>query len=128
MHLDSFQIYVGVMHKLLFCTCWDWPQIVIAWHSCILVFAVWVIREIDELGNQVGYSSFDLKCDPKWCQVFIFIIGQKGCYSSVDNEYCRIKAINFVYTCVVCLHTNIINFLLQYNYNHIQENVGKLWL
>jgi hypothetical protein len=39
-------------------------------------------------------------------QGFIFIISKKGCYSSVGNEYCRVKAINFVYTCVICLHTN----------------------
>jgi hypothetical protein len=27
----------------------------------------------------------------------------------IDSEYCKVKAINFVYTCVVCLHTNIMN-------------------
>jgi hypothetical protein len=51
MYLDFFQSYVGVMHKLFFYTCWDWPQIVVAWCWCISIFVVWVIREIDKLGT-----------------------------------------------------------------------------
>jgi hypothetical protein len=60
--LIFFQSYVGVMHKLFFCT---FSNLLIAWCWCMLVFvfAVWVTREIEKPGNHVGCSFFVSKHD-----------------------------------------------------------------